>query len=122
MTILYLAASCREIARRSSEVSQHLSLSVLPQRGTVWRPRSRQVQRTVSTGVFLSYRKRRALLGRKYVRSVCDIKKIKTYFHTPGLLETEDVDPSLPSGLDHRTDPPEKSRDLEIKLFWKIKS
>ena len=41
-------------------------------------------------------------------------------FFTPGLLETEYVDPSLASSLYHSSDPPEQTRDLGGKLFDKI--
>ena len=44
-------------------------------------------------------------------------KIIKIYFLTPGLLETEYVDPSPASGLYHSTDPPEQTGDLGGKLF-----
>ena len=58
--------------------------------------------------------------GHGYVRRVLEnIKNKKMYFLTPGLLETEYVDPSPASGLYHSADPPEQTRDLGEKIFYK---
>ena len=83
----------------------------------MWRLRSRLAQRTVSTDVSLSYRKQRAWLDQECLENR-KIKKI--YFLTPGLLETEYVDPGPTSGLYHSAHPPEQTRDLQRILVFYI--